>query len=71
MQDGDILTAREATYIEALEAEHDMIDDMLSGKRLTEADIPDDFKALVKAAKAVATAHNRIYNADGELIERP
>ena len=34
----------------------EMLEDMIAGKRLTEADIPDDFKALT----AVIAEHNAL-----------
>lgn len=48
MQAGDILTENEAAYIEALEDLWDMVSDMVEGGRLREADIPDDYRALVR-----------------------
>lgn len=48
MQAGDILTENEAAYIEALEDLWVMVSDMVEGGRLREADIPDDYRALVR-----------------------
>lgn len=48
MQAGDILTENEAAYIEALEGLWGMVSDMVEGGRLREADIPDDYEALVR-----------------------
>jgi hypothetical protein len=47
LQHGDMLTEREATYILELEKLWDMLSDTVEGGRLTEADIPDDYQALV------------------------
>jgi hypothetical protein len=47
LQDGDIITAEEALYIENLEQLWDMLSDAVEGGRLTQADAPDDYRAYV------------------------
>jgi hypothetical protein len=47
-QSGDMLNAEESQYFDQLEHLWDMLSDCIEGGRLTEADIPDDYKALVK-----------------------
>lgn len=48
LQHGDMLTAREALYVNELERLWDMLSDTVEGGRLNEADIPDDYQALVE-----------------------
>lgn len=47
MQSGDIITEKESAYVEELERLWDMVSDMVESGRLVEADIPDDYQALV------------------------
>ncbi len=47
MQSGDIITEKESAYVEELERLWDMVSDMVESGRLAEADIPDDYQALV------------------------
>lgn len=62
MQSGDILTGKEAHYVDKLERLWDMLSEAVEGGRLTEADIPDDYAALVsqmgKCNAALAAVHH-------------
>lgn len=46
-QSGDILNTEESQYFDQLERLWDMLSDCVEGGRLTEADLPDDYEALV------------------------
>lgn len=48
MQTGDILMEHEIKYISALEELWDLVSDVVEGGRLTEVDLPDDYRALVE-----------------------
>lgn len=43
-----------STYVRCLETLWDMVSDMVEGGRLTEADIPDDYHALVNHMVALS-----------------
>lgn len=59
MQEGDIITEHEIAYINALEHLWDMLSDMIEGGRLDEADIPDDYIALVNQTQRCESARTK------------
>lgn len=68
MQDGDMLTKDEAHYIGELESLWDMVSDTIKGGRLTEADIPDDYRAFVRQLKLLISAREKV---EGEEEKSP
>ena len=59
MQSGDIVTEKESAYVEELERLWDMVSDMVESGRLVEADIPDDYQALVAQMVKLASSEVR------------
>ena len=46
-------------YVSALENLWDIVSDMVESGRLTEADIPDDYSALVERMASLEPLHHR------------
>lgn len=64
MQSGDIVTEKESAYVEELERLWDMVSDMVESGRLVEADIPDDYQALVAQMVKLASSEVRDESVD-------
>ena len=64
---GDVLTEQEAKLCNGMLKLWDMLSDTVEGGRLTEADIPDDYSALVRQMVKLAGLHDK---SDPELEDK-
>lgn len=59
LQEGDILSALEARAIERWQELHNMVSELVESGKIKEADLPDDYRALVRKLEQCVQAENK------------